>query len=655
MMKSVFLSLFLILTFIVVNAQDDVLFTVGNQKISESAFDRAYKKNYNVNATEKQSVEDYLGLFIKFRLKVAAAMDAGMDTVAGFKQEYKSYRDQLAKTYLTDNDELEALLQECYDRTAYEVKAGHIMVRLTERSTPADTLAAFHKITDIRKRIVAGESFEKVAAEVSEDPSAKSNQGNLGYFSAFRFPYSFESVCFKTPVGELSQPCRTRFGYHLIKVYDKRLSPGEVKVAHIMLAVPQDGSEAKWNEAKTKITAISERLQKGEDFGKVAREVSEDYNSAKKDGELPWFSSGRMVPEFEQAAFALQTKGGISAPIKTHFGWHILKLIDKRPVASFNAIKADLKTKLLKDERSELINTAFIEKLKKTWELHEFKNNLSYFIKLDTGIYKQKYDQLPASCLQLPLFTISNQKYTVDSFKRFLSGIKAPDKSIGVNDFVQSAYNAYVKKSLIAAEDSHLEEKFSDFKNLTEEYHDGILLFNIMDQEVWGKATRDTAGLVNYFNKTASKYKWGDRVDATIYKFKDKASAEKAKDALEKNKKGIATDALIKLVCDTVSKQPCVEADHKLFSKGDNTMLDSAGWKKGNSKIFAHANAFYIIQVKEKRKPEPKKLEEVRGLVTAEYQNVLEEKWLEVLNNKYKVVVNQDLLHKIAEKYKHTN
>ena len=655
-MKSAFLFLFLILALNSVNAQNykflpDVLCTIGDQTIYVPTFERAYNKNYNVNASEKQGVEDYFSLYLKFRLKVTAALDTKMDTITSFKKELKSYRDQLAKSYLIDNEGLENLLKETYFRTANEVKVSHIMVRLSENASPTDTLAAFKKISDIRKRIVAGESFENLALELSDDPSAKKNSGNMGFFKAFQFPYSFESISYNTPVGQISQPCRTKFGYHIIKVYEKRPSVGEVKVAHIMISIPQDSPAEKWNAGQQKILAFKDSISKGIDFGILANKYSEDKNSAKNKGELEWFGAGRMVPEFAEAAFSLKNPGDISLPIKTPFGWHLIKLINKREVGTYASLKSDLKNKIMNDERGQLLAASYSQKLLKEEEYKEYPENLTCFYSLDTAIYSGNYKLLKASQLVLQVFTIQKQIYTVEEFSKYLEKHKKPATTVTVKDFIRSSLTAFSKISILEYEDQHLEDKYIDFKNLTDEYHDGILLFNIMDQEVWGKATRDTLGLEQYFKQTASKYVWNDRLDATIYKFKNIATATKAQKVLKKTP-NINSLKLTNLICDSLSNSGCVEADTKLFSKGDNAIIDSITWKKGLTKVFVNKGTVYIVAVNAILKPEPKKFIEVKGLVTAEYQNVLEEKWLNELNSKYKVVINQELLHKIADKYK---
>ena len=648
-MKKAFLFLFGILAFITVRAQDSILLTIGNYKVDASTFERAYSKNKGLNLQGGQDVGDYFSLYLKFRLKVAAALDEGMDTVASFKKELKSYRDQLAANYLTDNALYDSILHESYYRTAHEVKVAHIMVKF-DKSKAGDTLEAYNKIMAIYKRLQNGESFENLAVEVSEDTYAKNNRGLIGYCTAFRFPYSFENACFNTPIGTYSKPFRTNFGYHIVKTYEKRDSKGEVKVAHIMVLVPKGSSEAKWIESKQKMESILGRIQKGEDFGVLAKELSDDKNSGRNNGELPWFGTGKMVPEFEEAAFNLKSKGDISPVIRTMYGWHIIKLLDRHGIQSFAEMKAELKKKIQKDERGELPQKIFVQHLKDSYNFKEFSDNLKCFNEADSNVYKGKYDFIPANCMDLPLFSILQENYAVKDFVRFMKEHRTADKRAKVNDFIRNALTEFEHVKLIEIENNNLESKFKDFKNLTDEYHDGILLFNIMDKEVWSKATHDSIGLKNYFEQHKSLYQWSERLEATVYKFSDQQVAEKAHKILLKNKL-TAVDKLKKLVCDSTSHTTCLQAESRLYSKGDNPIVDTIPWKKGVSKIVMHHDSFYFVLVKDKKSPEPKKFEEVRGLVIAGYQNVLEETWVAELMKHYTVKVNQELLHKIAEKY----
>jgi len=376
-MKKKFFFLFFLLIVFIQSPQsqnnNEILLTIHDRKITKAEFERIYRKNNrNSSIIDKKSLEEYLDLFINFKLKVIEAKELGLDITASFIKEFEGYRKQLAKPYLIDNKTNEELISEAYKRIKQEVRASHILIRVDINATPEDTLFAYNKTLNIRERLLEGEPFEIVAKRTSDDPSVKNNGGDLGYFTAFQMPYSFETAAYNTNVSELSMPVTTRFGYHIIKVTDKRVAQGQIKVAHILLTVSQGAKQEEKEKARKKIVDIYEQLKNDEDFGELAKKYSEDPGTAKNGGELPWFGVGRiMVREFENAAFALKKNGDISGPVRTSVGWHIIKRIDKKEIESFDEMKTQLENKISKDERALISKMSFIQKLKR-----EYKNEL---------------------------------------------------------------------------------------------------------------------------------------------------------------------------------------------------------------------------------------------------------------------------------------
>jgi len=317
------------------NAQTDpVLMNINDKKITKSEFERIFHKNNKDSVADQKAVNEYLDLFINFKLKVLEAEAMGLDTVTSFKQELQSYRKQLTAPYFVDKETEDKLVKEAYDRKKTRIRTSHILIKVPENASPADTLAAYNKAMEIRNKILKGEDFGKLAAEYSQDDVSKVNGGDIGYLTVFTTVLPYENAAYSLKSGEISMPVRSQFGYHIIKVTDKKDNPGDVKVSHIMVIVPRDAKDEDVKKAEAKINEAYQKLQNGEDFAKIAMDYSDDKASAKRGGELPWFGTGRMVPEFESAAFDAKA-GEYTKPFRSAFGFHIIKKTDTRPIASF--------------------------------------------------------------------------------------------------------------------------------------------------------------------------------------------------------------------------------------------------------------------------------------------------------------------------------
>jgi peptidyl-prolyl cis-trans isomerase SurA len=502
--------------------------TLGTYPVPANEFAYVYRKNNSTAADygTRQSVTDYLDLYTNFRLKVLEAEQKGLDTTQAFKRELDGYRQQLAQPYLTEKSVTDQLVREAYDRMGQEVNASHILIRVAPDATPQDTLAAYQKVEKIRQQALAGEDFGQLARTQSEDPSAKENAGKLGYFTAMQMVYPFESAAYKTPVGQISQPIRTRFGYHLIKVNDKRTAQGEIKVAHLMIRMNANAAKSDSLTAKKKIDELYSRLKKGENWDKLIAQFSEDAGSAANGGELPPFGTGRMIPSFEEVAFKLQKPGDISAPVQTPYGWHVIKLIERQPIAKFADVESSLKSKVAKDSRSELNKAAFLKRVRQEDQFVEVPAAKTYaFSKADTalvaGRYKYVAPATPAKASKAAndnsaLFTIKGKTYTVKDFLTYAQQNQHPRTGAQPAFAMQQLYDQYVEQSLTDFEKSSLENKYEDYRMLVKEYRDGILLFQLMDEKVWSKAIEDTVGLKKYFAENQAKYQWDQRVQGTV-------------------------------------------------------------------------------------------------------------------------------------------
>ena len=371
-----------------------VLLTVNGAKIQSGEFIRMYRKS--MEPGKPSDVDGYFEQFIVFKLKVADAVSEGLDTTRAFRNELNGYRKQLAQSYLTDNRKKEELLKKAYQRTLSEINAWHILVALPQDPGPEDTLKAWDKANDVRERILKGELFEQVARGTSDDKSVKVNGGNLGYFTAFQMIMPFEDAAFSLKKGEISAPVRTPYGYHIIKVTDKRPSRGRIHVAHIMKVVPPGASEEVSKKAESDIAGIYSKLMEGASFSELAKTFSDHKESASGGGVLSWFGAGEMIPEFAEAAFSLADTGSYSSPVRTIYGWHIIKLLEKRPPGSYEETRSFLESKINQSYLNAVSKKELVSKLKKEYKFRIEDEAYRWFVEnTDTLIMQgsKKYDR----------------------------------------------------------------------------------------------------------------------------------------------------------------------------------------------------------------------------------------------------------------------
>jgi peptidyl-prolyl cis-trans isomerase SurA len=493
-MKNNILSICTLLVAMNVFSQNEkTLVTINKEKTTITDFKRIYEKNLDaIDSEEAKDVTNNLALYINYKLKVEEAYLLKFDTLPSYKKEIASYRDQLAAPYLQDTTFITELVKEVYLRTKNEVKAKHILIRTLKDATPKDTLISFNKITTIRNRIINGENFEKVAVETSEDTSAQGNakkgvegnKGNLGYFSAFNMVASFEDVAYKTKVGAVSMPFRSKFGYHILKVYDFRAAKGEIEAAHILISNSTKSSKAKINE-------VYKRLQNKETFAKLASEYSDDRGSKAKGGKLDKFGTGRMVKPFEIAAFSLENEGDFSKPFKTRFGWHIVKLLKKHPIRSFAEMKQELTAKIKRSSRMQMSETAVINKLKKQYSIVENEEAKDILNRKDIRTISK-------DSLQNNIISINDSNIKQETFVEYLKNRRNKPIYVLFEMFKNQEILAYYKKNLANTE--------PEYANVLKEYEDGLLLFELMQQKIWNKSSKDTLGLKTYFSNNKEKY-----------------------------------------------------------------------------------------------------------------------------------------------------
>ena len=632
---------------------DPVVMEIDGKPVTKSEFLQIYLKNNPSPKFDQASLDEYVEMFTKFKLKVAEAEKLGYDTIPKLKKELDGYRKQLALPYLIDSVENQAMVAQAYDRIKNEVRASHILIRVDANASPKDTLAAYNKIMALKARVEKGEDFASVAKmkNGSEDPSAASNGGDLGFFTAFQMVYPFEEKAFTTQIGQVSDPFRTRYGYHIVKVTDKRPSRGTIRVAHIMVSTGKDATNEAKGNAEKKINEIYDKLDAGEKWESLVSLHSDDANSVKKNGELPTFGSGttqRMVPAFEDAAFALKEVGQFSKPVKTDFGFHIIKLIEWKEVSSFESMKKELQTKVNKDERSKKTQDAFVSKLKANYHYaYKGDKNLKWFNeKLDSTYYQGKWTADGKLKSNKALFELNGETkdFTQQEFAKYLEknfrGVKRDENKV----VVAKQYKSWEKAAILQYEESILPTKYPEYRALLKEYHDGIILYEIMQDRVWNKAVKDTAGLRAYFIANQTKYTWQKRLDATVYECLNKDIAAKVSGMLQ-------NDTInSKHVLDVVNKDSELNLKVKMnkFDIAQTPFLANKALSKGVNQAYEFEGKFYVVKVAAVLEPGLKEFSEAKGMATSDYQNYLESTWLEALKSAHSVKVNKDVLYQIG-------
>lgn len=607
------------------------LFTAGSMSVSTDEFLYVYRKNHQnkPEAFDEKKINEYLDLFINFKLKVAEAHARGLDTTRKFVNEFKTYREELKKPYRTEPDALEKLTKDTYQRLTEEVRASHILINVKPDATPADTLAAWQRVAQIRERLIKGEDFEKLARELSEDPSGKYNGGDLGYFTALQMVYPFEEAAYKTNVNEISPITRTRFGYHLVKVRDRKAARGEVEVSHILLRTGAGNDAA----VKNKMFDIYDQLKAGRSWDELCKEFSEDPNTKNTGGKLRPFGVGAMasVPEFETMAFSLQKSGDVSDPFQSSVGWHIIRLENKIPLPAYTEMEASLKRRVARDERLQLSQLALNAKRKREYALQENEAVRDKIIALaDSTLTSGKWKtSASADVKKETLLSVEKKNVTAGEFISYIENNQAPS-SLMPTPYMRQLYDRFVEDKILEAEENKLLQTQPDFRNLLTEYREGILFFEVMEKEVWNKASEDTVGQRAFYEKVKSKYQAGDRVEARIFSATSKSVIDDIK------KKVQAGDTLKQ---EDLKKFKSIQ-NFRAYEKKENKIVDKISWSVGQHEAEGDG-LFYLVEVKRLIPPGVKTFDEARASVISDYQDSIEKNWIASLKKKYPVKVNK--------------
>ena len=645
--RSSLLILLLLLLAVICHGQtltDKTLMTVAGKSVPAGEFIRMYKKSSEPgNLTD---IDQYLQQYVIFKLKVADAVAEGLDTTRIFRNELNGYRNQLAQSYLTDNQTREKILKRTYQRSLTEIKAWHILISCPDGSKPEDTLTAWQKANDIRERIIAGEPFEQVARSSSDDPSVKFNGGNLGYFSVFQMIMPFEDAAYNLKKGQLSKPVRTPYGFHIIKLEDKRASRGKILVAHIMKSAPPGTDETTARKAEEAIKSIYKELQSGISFRTLAAKYSDHKESAANGGLLNWFGTGEMIPDFSEAAFSISDTGNYSPPVRTLSGWHIIKLLDRKTPGTYDETKSYLESRLNQSYLNSLSKKTFVDNLKKQYNFRINQSAYRWFVEnTDTLIIKglsgYKRNGIPKG----NIYTFADQRFTSQQFANYIEKRGFMIVTDDPSSFISKSLGAEVSDHIIKYENSQLEKKYPDFRFLINEFHDGILLFEISGKNVWNKVQEDSLGLRRYYEEHKQNFLTRESMSGKLYNLHSPDGEKILEKAFRKYSRKSGTDGLL-LRKFNRKNDSLLTITGGTWSRGDDPSIDKLKWITGHQS-FKYNNFPAVISVSKIDKPVPLPFDEVRNEMITGYQEYLEAEWIKQLKTKYPVNINNLVLNEI--------
>ncbi|MBU6340005.1 MAG: peptidylprolyl isomerase [Bacteroidetes bacterium] len=657
MIRQLFASAFLLtLAITALSGQngDPTLFTVQQVPVRVSEFNYIYSKNNQDKADySEQSLRDYLDLYIKFKLKVQKARDMRLDTLSSLRSELEGYRRQLAKSYLEDKEVTDKLVRETFERMQQDVDISHIFFSADRNAKAADTLRAYIRAQNTYKLLQKGGSFEQVAADSSDDKTAKENKGNLGFITAM-LPdgyYALEKAVYSSKVGNIAGPIRSSAGYHIVRINGYRPARGEMEVSQILLR--KGDNPAKNTAIKQKVDSIYTALKTGAKWDELCAKFSDDKTNAAKGGYIGFFGINRYQKSFEDAAFALQQDGDFSAPVETSIGWHIIKRMSHRPVGNFETIKRPLTDRVKRDSRSEIARQSMIARIKKESSFQEYPDALANWAakQVDSVFHTFKWKPDPAKPQDVLMRFGQTKTLTVADFEDYCAR-SGRDRMRGaglpLQETIQKMYKAWSDEASLGFEESQLDKKYPEFRALMREYEDGILLFEALKINVWDRANTDSIGLEQYFKANLSqKYKWDERAQVSIYTLKtdDPEVLKKVRELAAKKNAAAVLKKINK-------KGEILTVLEKNYEKGKNKDLNNV-WTAGSmteAKVDAGTKTASFIKVESIMPPTAKTLSEARGYAVADYQDYLEKKWVEDLVKAYPVNVDENVLKNMIKK-----
>ena len=654
-MKLYFVILFFIISLQLIHSQtSEVLFFIDNHEINVDEFEYIYKKNNpNQEDVDKADAREYLDLYINFKLKVIRARDLRIDTLPALKDELEGYRRQLSRTFLMNEEINKKLIRELFDRKQYDINISHVLVSVDADASDKVLDAAYQKALELRADLKKADSFSDFARKHSQDPAVDRNGGNIGYITA-PLPdgfYELENAAYQTPVGEFSMPVKTRMGYHIVKVNDKRGARGEVELAQILVRTRDADSPDE--DAVNKISDAISLLQQGDSFEEVARKYSDDASTASRGGYIGFIGINVFDRAFEDTAFKLSEDGAYSAPIRSRLGYHIIQRISRRPIENFEKMNPLLAQHIENSERKDIALEELVNQI-----LHEASYTLddqlleTFIEGLSDEFFTYRW-RVPEDLEDGNLFSIGETSYKLSEFadhlRRNTRQRLRMSRDSDIGKAVMDIYESFKSDAAIRQYETTLEEKYPAFKALMREYEEGILLFEITRMKVWDKATQDSIGLQQFFDENADRFKTEPAASVSYHQIQgaDKRQAQRIKSFSEKNspertisrfdgRRGLSVQIISEQYSE--SRVP----DYLIFESGyTSEILQKEG-----------TNGYWFAIVDEIIPPQARTLQQARGFVIADYQDQLEREWMERLNARYSTYIDEDVFLWMIQSWK---
>ena len=622
----------------------DVLLTIDSEPVYSSEFKTVFNKNLDLVIEESQkNVDGYLDLFIDYKLKITEAYAQDLDKDEQYIKEFKKYQDQLSKKYIYDKRVTKQLIDEAYERGLDEINATHILMMVSQNALPKDTLIAYNKIKAAYDKAKNGEDFQTLANKYSEEPGSKTIKGKLGYFTVFQMVYPFETAAYNTKVGEVSEITRTTYGYHIIKINDRRVKKAKINVSHIMVFSNKD---KKVENPEERINELYAMVMQGEPFENVAKQFSEDKNTGRNGGKLKTFGPGDLkAPKFEDAAYNLTEIGQVSEPVQSAFGWHIIKLNEKFTIPTFDEQKEEIEKNVTSGARASIVTQAVNNKIIAKYGYKEGVSYSTYFNTYITDsilVKKWEYTPIPSNEDKI-IFTIGDREVTYTNFALYVNENQKFSKKFK-NKEVQLAtmYEVFKNETIENYYKERLELENEEYAMIVNEYRNGLLVYDVMRKNIWQVAKEDSLGLKKYYEDTKENYKWKERVDSDIISSTNETIAKQAKDLLNK---GVDVSK-IKEQLNTEGKVNVIVTSG-IYEIDQSELPEGLEIKKGVSEIYKRDNSSVVVHIKEILKPSTKDFDSVRGIVLSDFQTEIEKQWMQSLRDKYDVEIKAKSLKKV--------